>query len=78
LHRDLTEFDSRFSNGIKLSFEDAGQVDLTLVGAGGKRLTYRTTCKNRRAATVSYNRPDVRLAAVTAPLRTVDRNKFTR
>lgn len=43
LHRYLSEFDFRYSNRIKLGIDDAARADLALVGAKGKRLTYRTT-----------------------------------
>lgn len=43
LHRYLAKFDFRYSNRIKLGIDDAARADLALVGAKGKRLTYRTT-----------------------------------
>jgi hypothetical protein len=42
LHRYLSEFDFRYSNQIKLGVDDRMRADLALVGAKGKRLTYRT------------------------------------
>ena len=42
LHRYLSEFDFRHNHRIKLGFDDATRADLALVGAKGKRLTYRT------------------------------------
>ncbi len=46
LHRYLAEFDFRYSNRVKLGIDDQKRADLTLVGAKGKRLTYRTTSGN--------------------------------
>lgn len=43
LHRYLNEFDFRYSNRMKLGIDDKARADLALVGAKGKRLTYRTT-----------------------------------
>lgn len=44
LHRYLAEFDFRYSNRVKLGVNDAVRADRALVGAKGKRLTYRTAC----------------------------------
>jgi transposase-like protein len=41
LHRYLSEFDFRYSNRIKLGVNDIGRADRALIGAIGKRLTYR-------------------------------------
>jgi len=49
LHRYLSEFDFRYSNRVRLGINDEMRSDLALVGAKGKRLTYRTT-GGRRAA----------------------------
>ncbi|MGH9550328.1 MAG: IS1595 family transposase, partial [Terriglobales bacterium] len=43
LNRYLTEFDFRYSNRVKLGVNDEQRADHLLVGAKGKRLTYRTT-----------------------------------
>lgn len=43
LHRYLAEFDFRYSNRIKLGCDDEMRANRVLVGAKGKRLTYRTT-----------------------------------
>ncbi len=43
LHRYLAEFDFRYSNRAKLGIDDATRADLALMGAKGKRLTYRRT-----------------------------------
>ncbi len=42
LHRYLAEFDFRHSNRAKLGINDKTRADLALVGAKGKRLTYRS------------------------------------
>lgn len=44
LHRYLAEFDFRYSNRIALGVDDEARADLAIIGAKGKRLTYRTTC----------------------------------
>ena len=41
LKRYLNEFDFRYSNRAKLGIDDVERADLALVGAKGKRLTYR-------------------------------------
>ena len=49
LHRYLAEFDFRYSNRMKLGVDDEMRADRALVGAKGKRLTYRTTGGRRTA-----------------------------
>lgn len=49
LHRYLSEFDFRYSNRIKLGIDDRARADLALLGAKGKRLTYRTVGGSRAA-----------------------------
>jgi hypothetical protein len=51
LHRYLSEFDFRYSNRSRMGIEDKARADLALVGAKGKRLTYRTVGGKRPAAT---------------------------
>jgi transposase-like protein len=41
LHRYVAEFDFRYNNRIKLGCDDIQRADRALVGAVGKRLTYR-------------------------------------
>ncbi|HCK85361.1 MAG TPA: IS1595 family transposase [Hyphomonadaceae bacterium] len=48
LHRYLAEFDFRHSNREKLGVNDVNRADLALQGVKGKRLTYRTTRRERR------------------------------
>ena len=43
LHRYVSEFDFRYNNRIRLGVDDKARADLIVVGAKGKRLTYRTT-----------------------------------
>jgi hypothetical protein len=43
LHRYLTEFDFHHNNRTKLGVEDAERAGKALLGAKGKRLTYRLT-----------------------------------
>jgi transposase-like protein len=43
LHRYLSEFDFRYSNREKVGVDDSRRATLALMGAKGKRLTYRTT-----------------------------------
>jgi transposase-like protein len=43
LHRYAAEFDFRYNNRIALGIDDLARADLALIGAKGKRLTYRTT-----------------------------------
>lgn len=50
LHRYLAEFDFRHSNRAKLGVDDKMRADLALVGAIGKRLTYRTVGGKRPTA----------------------------
>jgi transposase-like protein len=50
LHRDLNEFDFRYSNRIKLGIDDKERADIALKGVVGKRLTYRTVSGSRAAA----------------------------
>lgn len=42
LHRYTAEFDFRYNNRIALGIDDQARADRALVGAKGKRLTYRT------------------------------------
>lgn len=43
LHRYLAEFDFRYNNRVRLGVDDTARADRALLGAKGKRLTYRTT-----------------------------------
>ncbi len=45
LQRYLVEFDFRYSNREARGVDDIARADLALVGFKGKRLTYRTTCR---------------------------------
>lgn len=56
LHRYLAEFDFRYSNRAKLGIDDHARADLALMGAKGKRLTYRTVGRGRPGATPSQAR----------------------
>jgi len=47
LHRYLAEFDFRYSNRIALGVDDVERAERAVIGAVGKRLTYRTA--NREA-----------------------------
>lgn len=49
LSRYLSEFDFRYSNRAKLGIDDKMRSDLALIGAKGKRLTYRTVGGMRAA-----------------------------
>ena len=49
-HRYAAEFDFRYNNRIGLGIDDQTRADRALVGAKGKRLTYRTTGLTRRDA----------------------------
>jgi hypothetical protein len=49
LHRYLAEFDFRYSNRAKLGVDDRMRADRALVGAKGKRLTYRSVGGARSA-----------------------------
>jgi transposase-like protein len=50
LGRYLAEFDFRHNHRIRLGFDDLTRADLALVGAKGKRLTYRTVGGARPSA----------------------------
>jgi transposase-like protein len=50
LKRYLVEFDFRYSYRIKTGYNDAARADLALLGARGKRLTYRTVGGSRTEA----------------------------
>ncbi|MGD9967353.1 MAG: IS1595 family transposase [Hyphomonadaceae bacterium] len=50
LHRYLAEFCFRYSNRQKLGIDDVSRAEIALKGFKGKRLTYRTTRRERRAA----------------------------
>jgi ISXO2-like transposase domain len=41
LHRYLAEFDFRYSNRIAMGIDDGTRAVIALMGAKGKRLTYR-------------------------------------
>jgi hypothetical protein len=41
LHRNLAEFDFRYSNRVALGINDGERAALALSGTKGKRLTYR-------------------------------------
>jgi transposase-like protein len=43
LHRYLAEFDFRYNERVRLGVDDTARADKALLGAVGKRLTYRTT-----------------------------------
>ncbi|HXW23421.1 MAG TPA: IS1595 family transposase [Xanthobacteraceae bacterium] len=43
LHRYLAEFDFRYSNRVRLGYDDVERTERALKGIVGKRLTYRTT-----------------------------------
>jgi hypothetical protein len=46
MHRDLAEFDFRYSNRTAKGVDDSARADKLLKGVAGKRLTYETTnCK---------------------------------
>jgi transposase-like protein len=49
LHRYLAEFDFRYTNREKVGIDDVARADLALTGIKGKRLTYETTGRGRRA-----------------------------
>ncbi|HKW52841.1 MAG TPA: IS1595 family transposase [Stellaceae bacterium] len=49
LHRYLAEFDFRYSNRARLGVDDAMRAARIITGAKAKRLTYRTTNRERRA-----------------------------
>src|SRR4051812_26555652 len=49
LHRYAAEFDFRYNNRVALGVDDLARADRALIGAKGKRLTYRTTGGRRPA-----------------------------
>jgi hypothetical protein len=49
LHRYLNEFDFRFSNRMALGVSDVARAERALKGILGRRLTYRTTKRNRQS-----------------------------
>ncbi|MBU6508241.1 MAG: IS1595 family transposase [Alphaproteobacteria bacterium] len=49
LHRYLAEFDFRYTNREKVGIDDVARAELALTGVKGKRLTYETTGRGRRA-----------------------------
>ncbi len=49
LHRYAAEFDFRFNNRIRRGIDDKTRADRALVGAIGKRLTYRTVSEDHAA-----------------------------
>ena len=49
LHRYLNEFDFRYSNRVKLGFDDTARMEKALAGIVGRRLTYRTVGGNGEA-----------------------------
>jgi len=49
LHRYLAEFDFRYTNREKVGIDDVARAELALNGVKGKRLTYETTGRGRRA-----------------------------
>jgi transposase-like protein len=49
LKRYLAEFDFRYSNRVALGIDDEMRASRIVTGAKGKRLTYRTTNRERRA-----------------------------
>lgn len=50
LNRYLAEFSFRYSNREKLGIDDVSRAEIALQGFKGKRLTYQTTRRQRRAA----------------------------
>jgi transposase-like protein len=50
LHRYLSEFDFRSTNRIRVGIDEVARADLAIIGAKGKRLTYRTTRGQRAKA----------------------------
>ncbi len=50
LHRYLAEFDFRYSNRIRLGVDDVERTRRAIADAAGKRLTYRRTRREERAA----------------------------
>jgi transposase-like protein len=53
LHRYAAEFDFRHNNRSRLGVEDIERADLALMGAAGKRLTYRTVGGDGATPTLS-------------------------
>jgi ISXO2-like transposase domain len=53
LQRYLTEFDFRYSNRAKLGIDDVARTDLAIVGAQGRRLTYRKVGGGRPSAAIN-------------------------
>lgn len=49
LHRYLAEFDFRYNNRERLGVDDVERAAIALKGAKGRRLTYETTGRGRRA-----------------------------
>lgn len=49
LHRYLAEFDFRYNNRERLGVDDVERAAIALKGAKGRRLTYETTGRRRRA-----------------------------
>lgn len=49
LHRYLSEFDFRYNARVALGVNDVQRASLALTGAKGKRLTYETTGRSRKA-----------------------------
>jgi len=54
LHRYLSEFDFRYSNRVKLGIDDIKRTALAIMGARGKRLTYRTTRSQQAAEAAPF------------------------
>jgi hypothetical protein len=52
LHRYLSEFDFRYSNRIKLGFDDSKRAEKAIAGIIGKRLTYREPSARWRASSL--------------------------
>ncbi|MCW8795429.1 transposase, partial [Enterococcus faecium] len=50
LHRYLAEFDFRYSNRVGLGVDDQERAALALIGAKGKRLTYRRADRKSEGA----------------------------
>lgn len=62
LSRYLSEFDFRYNTRTKLGVDDIQRASLAVVGAKGKRLTYKTT-RRRQVGNVIAIRPDPHLSA---------------
>ena len=54
LHRYAAEFDFRYNNRVALGCDDVTRADRALIGAKGKRLTYRTTGLERYEAPIPF------------------------